>query len=33
MTEETVELDRLQLAYKAAVDEWVIAIRNEEALA
>jgi hypothetical protein len=33
MTEETAELDRLQLAYKAAVDEWVIAIRNEEALA
>jgi hypothetical protein len=33
MTEETAELDRLQRAYKAAVDEWVIAIRNEEALA
>jgi hypothetical protein len=33
MTEETAELDRLQLAYRAAVDEWVLAIRNEEALA
>jgi hypothetical protein len=33
MIEETAELDRLQLTYKAAVDEWVIAIRNEEALA
>jgi hypothetical protein len=27
------ELDRLQAAYKAAVDEWVSAIRQEEALA
>jgi hypothetical protein len=27
------ELDRLQAAYKAAVDEWVKAIRTEEALA
>ncbi len=26
-------LDRLQQAYKAAVDEWVAAIREEEALA
>jgi hypothetical protein len=33
MTKETEELDRLQRAYKAAVDEWVVAIRNEEALA
>ena len=27
------ELDELQTAYKAAVDEWVKAIRDEEALA
>jgi len=27
------ELDRLQAAYRAAVDEWVTAIRTEEALA
>jgi len=29
----TANLDELRLAYKAAVDEWVIAIREEEALA
>jgi hypothetical protein len=28
-----VELDQLRLDYKKAVDEWVIAIREEEALA
>jgi hypothetical protein len=36
MTEEAdekMELDRLQAAYKAAVDRWVAAIREEEALA
>ena len=36
MTEEAdekAELDRLQAAYKAAVDRWVEAIREEEALA
>jgi hypothetical protein len=27
------ELDRMQKNYKAAVDEWVAAIRQEEALA
>ena len=27
------ELDRMQTAYKAAVEEWVSAIRDEEALA
>jgi hypothetical protein len=27
------ELDQLQAAYKAAVDKWVAAIREEEALA
>jgi hypothetical protein len=30
---DSAELDRLQQAYKAAVDEWVAAIREEEALA
>jgi hypothetical protein len=33
MTETDAELDRLQLAYKAAVDKWVMAIRAEEQLA
>ena len=33
MQQELSSLDRLQLNYKAAVDEWVIAIREEEALA
>ncbi len=32
-TDQTEELDRLQAAYKAAVDRWVRAIREEEALA
>ncbi|MGD1037931.1 MAG: hypothetical protein ABR878_12210 [Roseiarcus sp.] len=31
--DETLELDRLQAAYKAAVEQWVKAIRDEEALA
>lgn len=30
---ERSELDRLQQAYKEAVDRWVAAIRDEEALA
>ena len=29
----TTDLDQLRLAYKAAVDDWVAAIRAEEALA
>jgi len=29
----TAELDQLRLAYKQAVDDWVTAIRAEEALA
>jgi hypothetical protein len=33
MENETATLDQLQAAYKAAVDEWVSAIRAEEALA
>jgi len=33
MHQELSKLDRLQAAYKAAVDEWVSAIREEEALA
>ncbi|MGA2135801.1 MAG: hypothetical protein ABSH50_26215 [Bryobacteraceae bacterium] len=30
---DDAELDRLRKAYKAGVDEWVTAIREEEALA
>jgi hypothetical protein len=30
---DRAELDRLQQAYKTAVDQWVTAIREEEALA
>jgi hypothetical protein len=30
---DIAELERLRLAYKAAVDQWVAAIRKEEALA
>jgi sulfur carrier protein ThiS len=30
---EISELDQMQSAYKAAVEEWVAAIRQEEALA
>lgn len=33
MSVETSELDQMQADYKAAVDEWVAAIRHEEALA
>ncbi len=33
MSDDDAELDRLQAAYKAAVDTWVTAIRAEEALA
>lgn len=33
MSDEHAELDRLQSAYKAAVDAWVAAIRAEEELA
>ena len=33
MSVETAELDRLQSAYKAAVEDWIAAIRREEALA
>ena len=33
MDVDDAELDRLQSAYKAAVDAWVTAIRAEEALA
>jgi hypothetical protein len=31
--EDEAELDRMQAAYKAAVEEWIKAIRDEEALA
>jgi len=33
MENETAELDELQAAYKAVVEEWIVAIRHEEALA
>ncbi|MGD0635845.1 MAG: hypothetical protein ABSA13_16590 [Beijerinckiaceae bacterium] len=33
MSDGELELDQLQSAYKAAVDAWVNAIRQEEALA
>jgi hypothetical protein len=33
MENETAELDELQNAYKAAVEEWIVAIRREQALA
>jgi hypothetical protein len=33
MTKEHAELDRMQSAYKEAVEEWIAAIRKEEALA
>ena len=33
MAVETLSLDQLQAAYKAAVDQWISAIREEEALA
>jgi len=33
MTVDDAELDRLQSAYKAAVDAWITAIRAEEQLA
>ena len=31
--EDEAELDRMQAAYKAAVEDWIKAIRDEEALA
>jgi hypothetical protein len=33
MEDEIAELDELQAAYKAAVEEWIARIRREEALA
>jgi Holliday junction resolvasome RuvABC DNA-binding subunit len=33
MTIEINELDQMQAAYKTAVDQWIAAIREEEALA
>jgi len=33
MENETAELDELQAVYKAAVEQWIVAIRKEEALA
>ncbi|HWB33043.1 MAG TPA: hypothetical protein VG714_07720 [Acidobacteriaceae bacterium] len=33
MSVEALELDQLQSAYKTAVEQWIAAIRQEEALA
>jgi hypothetical protein len=33
MPNDTAELDQLQSAYKAAVEEWIAAIKQEETLA
>ena len=33
MSDDTLELDRMQIAYKAAVEEWIAALRHEEGLA
>jgi hypothetical protein len=33
MADDTLELDRMQKAYQAAVEEWIGAIKQEEALA
>jgi hypothetical protein len=33
MEKEHSELDEMQNAYKAAVEEWIVVIRKEEALA
>ncbi len=32
-SEDTIELDQMQAAYKAAVEQWIAAIKQEEALA
>jgi hypothetical protein len=33
MSNDTLELDQMQTAYKSAVEEWIAAIKQEEALA
>jgi hypothetical protein len=33
MQNDTSELDQMQAAYKAAVEEWIVTIKEEEALA
>ncbi len=33
MANDTSELDQMQTAYKAAVEEWIAAIKQEEAFA
>jgi hypothetical protein len=33
MENDTSELDQMQAAYKAAVEEWIVAIKQEETLA
>jgi hypothetical protein len=33
MPEHTIELDQMQTAYRSAVEQWIDAIKQEEALA
>ena len=33
MPDDNSELDQMQTSYKAAVEEWIVAIKQEEALA
>jgi hypothetical protein len=33
MSDDTAALDRMQVAYRAAVEQWIAAIKEEEALA
>lgn len=33
MQNDTSELDQMQTAYKAAIEEWIASIKQEEALA
>jgi hypothetical protein len=33
MSDDTAALDRMQAAYQAAVEQWIAAIKEEEALA
>jgi L-arabinose isomerase len=33
MPDDTLELDQMQSAYKAAVEDWIAAIKQEETLA
>jgi hypothetical protein len=33
MAQDVLDLDQMQTEYKAAVEEWIVAIKEEEALA